>query len=120
MDLKDYLTNEKVAKKFKNQFDMVNYAIKLATNMIQTGRESRVKLDSQNRAMHILTEILQDKDRFDDVVKKEPVDAYASTTRFDTFDDEDDKDDVLDGKEAKKSSKASAKSSDKKLRKILN
>jgi len=69
MDLKDYLTNEKVSKKFVSQFELVNYAIKLATNMIHTGRDSRVKSDSQNRSMQILNEILNDKDVFDDIVE---------------------------------------------------
>lgn len=68
MDPKDFLTNEKVCKKFKSQFELVNYAISLASNMIQSGRESRVKTESQNKAMQVLTEILQDKDQFDDIV----------------------------------------------------
>ena len=71
MDLKNYLTNEKVRKKFVSQFDLVNYAIKLAANMIQTGRDSRVKVDSQNRSMHILSEILNDKDHFDEIIVRE-------------------------------------------------
>lgn len=67
MELKDHLTNEKVCKKFKSQFDLVNYAIRLAENMIRTGRESRVKTDSQNRAMQILSEIISGKDQFDEI-----------------------------------------------------
>ena len=31
---KDPLTNEKIIKKFESQFDLVNYAIRLAENMI--------------------------------------------------------------------------------------
>lgn len=68
MDLKDYITNEKVSKKFSSQFELVNYAIKLAANMIETGRDSRVKTDSQNRANQILCEILNNKDKFDEVI----------------------------------------------------
>jgi hypothetical protein len=70
MDLKENLTNEKVKKKFSSQFELVNYAIKLATNMIMTGRDCRVKIDSQNRAMQILSEILNDKDHFDEIVEE--------------------------------------------------
>lgn len=71
MDLKDFLTNEKVANKFKkSQFDLVNYAICLAENMIKTGRDSRVRTDSQNRAMQILSEILNDKDQLDEIVEQ--------------------------------------------------
>lgn len=68
MDLKDYLTNEKIRKKFGNQFDLVNYAIKLAENMIITGRDPRVKTESQNRSLQVLTEILNGKDHLDDLL----------------------------------------------------
>ncbi len=69
MDLRSYLTNELMRKKFSSQFELVNYAIKLAANMIHTGREeARVKIDSQNRAMQILSEILNGKDRFDEII----------------------------------------------------
>lgn len=71
MDLKDNLTNEKVCKKFGSQFELVNYAIKLAANMIMSGRDSRVKIDSDNRAMQVLSEILNDKDCFDDLTDLE-------------------------------------------------
>lgn len=67
MDLKDFLTNEKLSKKFKSQFELVNYAIKLAENMIRTGRDPRVKIDVQNRAMQILAEIANNKDQFDEI-----------------------------------------------------
>lgn len=62
------LTNEKIRKKFDNQFDLVNYAIKLAENMILTGRDPRVKTDSYNRSLHVLSEIIHDKDRFDEIL----------------------------------------------------
>ena len=75
MDLKNYITNEKIKKKFVSQFDLVNYAIRLAGNMVATGREPRVKIDSQNRALQILSEILQGQDVFDDIAS--PVDAKA-------------------------------------------
>lgn len=64
---KGNITNEKLSKKFENNFDLVNYAISLAENMIKTGRDSRVKSDVQNRAMLILEEINQGKDHFDDI-----------------------------------------------------
>lgn len=67
MEFKVPLTNEKVRKKFKSQFDLVNYAIKLAENMIKTGRDCRVKTDSQSRALQVLQEIIQDKDQFDEI-----------------------------------------------------
>jgi len=64
---KNALTNEKISRKFNNQFDLVNYAIKLAENMIKSGRDPRVKIDSQNRALQVLAEISEDKDRFDEL-----------------------------------------------------
>jgi len=67
MEKHDFLTNEKIIKKFKSQFELVNYAIKLAENMIRTGRDSRVKTESQNRAMQVLSEIAHNKDHFDDI-----------------------------------------------------
>ncbi len=68
---KTHLTNEQVALNFKSNFDLVNYAIKLAENMIKTGREVRVKSDLQNRAMLVLQEIREGKDVFDEVVPTE-------------------------------------------------
>lgn len=65
-----YFTNEILSKKFKSNFDLVNHAIKLAENMIQTGRESRVYSDTQNTATLILEEIQEGKDVFDEI--KEP------------------------------------------------
>ena len=71
MESKEQLTNEKIRKKFASQFELVNYAIRLAENMILTGRDPRVKTDSQNRSLQVLTEILSDKDRFDEIVVQE-------------------------------------------------
>jgi DNA-directed RNA polymerase subunit omega len=61
------LTNEEMRSKFKSNFELVNYAIKLAENMIKTGRDARVKSEVQNRAMLILEEILEGKDQFDEI-----------------------------------------------------
>lgn len=82
MDLRDILTNEMLLKKFKSQFELVNYAIRLAANMIYTGRDSRAKLDTTNKAMLILAEIATGKDQFDDIPEevmlalKEPTKEY--------------------------------------------
>lgn len=71
MDIIDNLTNEQIGKNFNNQFDLVNYAIKLATNMIQTGREPRVKMSTENPALLILEEIAEGKDTFVEVTSRE-------------------------------------------------
>lgn len=62
-----HLTNENLAKKFNNNFELVNYAIRLAENMIKSGRDARVKSEIQNRAMLILEEINEGKDQFDKI-----------------------------------------------------
>jgi hypothetical protein len=64
---KIHFTNEELSKKFKSNFDLVNYAIRLVENMIKTGRDPRVKSDMQNRAMLILEEINEGKDQFDEI-----------------------------------------------------
>lgn len=76
MDIIDNLTNEEISKRFNNQFDLVNYAIGLATNMIQTGRDPRVKMNTENPALLILEEIAEGKDEFVEVPKKEVVKKY--------------------------------------------
>lgn len=110
MDLKDYLTNERIRQKYKNQFDLVNYAIKLAENMIITGREPRVKIDSQNRSLQVLAEILQGKDSFDEVVVNAPM---PSTQRFSIIEEIDDDEKSMDKQEKtaerKKTRKAAVK-----------
>ena len=65
--VKIHLTNEEVVRKFKSSFDLVNYAIALAENMIHTGRDARVKSDIQNRAMLILEEIHVGADKLDEI-----------------------------------------------------
>lgn len=67
MEKKVTYTNEKLSKKFKSNFELVGHAIRLAENMIKTGRDSRVKSDTQNRAMLILEEISEGKDKFDEI-----------------------------------------------------
>ena len=71
MEKKGTFTNEKLSKKFVSQFDLVNYAIRLAENMIKTGRDPRVRTDSQNRSLQILAEIAQDKDQFDEIPEQD-------------------------------------------------
>jgi len=81
MDLKECLTNEKIRKKFTSQFDLVNYAIRLAENMISTGRDPRVKIDSQNRSLQVLSEILNNKDKFDEIIV-EPVEVEYVAPKY--------------------------------------
>ena len=65
------LTNQQISKKFVNQFDLVNYAIRLAENMIRTGRAPRVKVDVDNPVVQVLAEILEGKDKFEEIIVEE-------------------------------------------------
>jgi hypothetical protein len=76
MERKNFLTNEKISKKFKSQFELVNYAIKLAENMILSGREPRVKLDTQNHALQVVAEIMEGKDQLDDLSEDQDASSY--------------------------------------------
>jgi hypothetical protein len=68
MESRDVLTTEDLKKKFTSQFELVNYAIRLAENMIKTGRGPRIKMDNQNRSLQVLAEISCGKDQFDEIV----------------------------------------------------
>ena len=65
-ELRELLTNEKLIKRFGSQFQLVNYAMALAANMLRTGRAPRAKSDVQNPVHYVLNEILNDVDRFDE------------------------------------------------------
>lgn len=91
--MKDQLTNENISKQFKNLFELVNYSIKLATNMIQTNRAPRVKMDTQNTSLLVLGEIACGKDQFDEIPVVEAVsvtEKYAAMAK-DFDDDKDEK-----------------------------
>lgn len=78
-DLINNLTTEIVKKKFKNQFDLVNYAMKLAENMIKTGRAPRVKRDIGNTAMLVLQEIVEGVDQLDSLPEEMPAQPNGTT-----------------------------------------
>ncbi len=63
-------TNEEITKKFKSKFELVNYAIKLAENMILTGRKSQVDESEQNPALNVIREIAEGKDKLEEIVIK--------------------------------------------------
>lgn len=76
METKEQLTNEKIRKRFVNQFELVNYAIKLAENMIRTGRDPRVKVDSHNRSLQVIGEIASGKDYLDEIFEEEETEVF--------------------------------------------
>ncbi len=69
MERKEYLTNELISKKFLNQFDLVNYAIQLTSQLIKTGRTPRVHADSDNPAVVIIEELEAGKDHLEDLIE---------------------------------------------------
>lgn len=73
MEINELLTNESIRKKFKSQFELVNYAIKLSEQMINSGRSPMVDTESENTAVIIIEEINEGKDTFDEhiLVSKE-------------------------------------------------
>ncbi len=87
---KERLTNEIFKNKFSSQFELVNYAIKIAANMIKSGRAPRVKIDSQSPALQILAEIAANKDVLEDIeeilpepeIEKEEEDVKKQMAHF--------------------------------------
>lgn len=71
--MEDQLTNEKLRNKFTNQFELVSYAIKLAANMIKSGRAPRVKTETQNVSMNVLAEIAVGKDHLEEIVEHDVI-----------------------------------------------
>ncbi len=66
MEIRENLTTEKINKTFENQFDLVNYAIKMVEELVMSGRHTRVKYDVDNPALIVLEEILKGKDKFEE------------------------------------------------------
>jgi hypothetical protein len=56
MEHKD-LTNEKLLKKFKSQFELVDHAINIAVHMVKSGKEGRGKTENQNVALEVLEDL---------------------------------------------------------------
>lgn len=101
-DPQAFLTNEKVSKRFKSQFELVNYAIRLAANVIKTGRDPRVRTESQNRALQALAEIVADVDHIDEIPEEKHAPVHVS--KLHDMPRHHEKDDILsDARKAKKS-----------------
>jgi hypothetical protein len=72
MDYKDCLTNEQLLKRFKNQFELVRYAIKIAEHDIKSGKNAYALFDTDNVAFNVLSEIAAGQDSFvEEVEEKE-------------------------------------------------
>lgn len=77
MESKEFLTNEVVSKKFKNQFDLVNYAIGLTSQLIKSGRAPRVHADSDNPAVVVIEELEAGKDHWEEVIAEPTQEVLA-------------------------------------------
>jgi hypothetical protein len=67
---KNQLTTEHLKRRFSCPFDLVNYSIGLARDMILADRPCRVHTSVNNRAYQVLLEIGEGKDyleKFDDL-----------------------------------------------------
>lgn len=67
MSKHEHLTNERLRNMFENQFELVNYAIKLAEHFISSGKEPFANQNNQNLASKILRLIVSGKDRYREV-----------------------------------------------------
>lgn len=68
--MKKNYTNNQLLEKFGSKFELVNYAIRLAENMIRSGRGPRIKIDSENPSLQVIAEIACNKDHFDEISEK--------------------------------------------------
>lgn len=66
-DCRESLTNELLNKRFKSQFDLVRYSIKLAESRIHAGRDNPYP-DTENMASEILAEIASGKTLLEDIM----------------------------------------------------
>lgn len=73
------LTSEDIKKKYISQFVLVAEAIKLAAQMVESGRGARVQVDNSNPAVIVLEEIRQGKNQLEDLVvlSSKPVQAHS-------------------------------------------
>jgi hypothetical protein len=110
--MENKITTEDIRKEFKSQFELVNYAIRLAENMIKSGRESRVTSNKQNRAMQILEEIATGQDQLVEIYEEpEPIVVAPKEERTSSF--------AQEAREKKSARDSQMKTSSKKNRKVF-
>jgi hypothetical protein len=71
MERRKHLTNEIVTKQFQNQFDLVNYAISVASHIIEYGRAAPANSWTENPALLALDEIETGRDKYEDIEVEE-------------------------------------------------
>lgn len=71
-EYKDCLTNEELLKRFKNQFELVRVAIKLAEYEIKSGKDAYGLHDTDNVAYQVLSEIAAGREYIEEDETEEP------------------------------------------------
>lgn len=79
MNKHEHLTNERLRNLFDNQFELVNYAIKLAEYFIKSGKEPFAYQTNQNLATKILRIVESGKGRFRDLPDEKSLIAEIET-----------------------------------------
>ena len=74
------LTNEKLAKKFTNSFELVSSAIDLARHAVESGRDLSNETDIKNQAYQVLQQLLKEKEAQDtcSITEECPVEAESA------------------------------------------
>lgn len=106
MEKKGSLTTESISSRFENRFDLVSYAIKVAENMVRTGRAPRVRVGTENVATQVLAEIKAGKEVFTSLeevnsAEKEAPSTY-STARFESKKEEEKEEEIVEEEELEK------------------
>lgn len=109
IDFKDQLTNEKLLKRFNNQFELVRYAIQLAENTIKSGRELDMWSDSQNVSFLILAEIAANKEVFAELPDPSQIQDQPRYENKETSWNDEGKSSKDDKKERKSTTKSKSK-----------
>lgn len=79
MDIENSLTNENIKSKFKSQFELVNYSILMAEQLIRSGRAPRVDIDNLNPAVVVVEEIEEGEDTLEPIAAL-PVESVQKET----------------------------------------
>ncbi len=80
-------TNEKIAKRFKSNFELVNYAIHLAEDRIRAGRDIH-EIGNENLVVSVVKDLATGKDILIPIVTVvEKIEAVKVETKADLQDD---------------------------------
>ena len=85
LEYKDCLTNEMLHKRFKSQFDLVRYAIKLALQKVEAGNDSLYPdAEPENIPTEVLTDIAEGYDHLEPEEEEEEVVEVVEVVKIKT------------------------------------